>query len=109
LALRDTLETNSKHLKTLELDLIRWTSAKLYYHYREWIQDKPQYFLAHDILNLGSQGQKALFPLLKTLSLSGISYYITVSEMALAFNFNGLRSLKLNKCPHVQNLFEAIL
>jgi hypothetical protein len=109
LALRDMLEINSKYLKTLELDLIRWTSAKLYYHYKEWIQDKPQYFLAHDILNLDSQDQKVLFPLLKTLSLSGILYHIIVSKMTLAFNFSGLRSLKLNKYPYIRNLFEVVL
>ena len=109
MALRDTLEANSKYLKALELDLIRWTSAELYYHYKKWIQDKSQHFLAHDILYLGSKGQQALFPLLKTLSLSGVSYHTSVSEMVSAFNFSGLRSLKLNKCPHVRNLFEVVL
>jgi hypothetical protein len=109
LALRVALEANSKHLKALELDLIRWTSAELYYHYKNWGQDKSQHFLAHDVLHLGSKGQKASFPSLKTLSLSGVSYHTTASEMASAFNFSGLRSLKLNKCPHVRNLFEAVV
>jgi hypothetical protein len=75
LALRVALEANSKHLKALELDLIRWTSAELYYHYKKWGQDKSQHFLAHDVLHLGSKGQKASFPSLKTLSLSGVPYH----------------------------------
>jgi hypothetical protein len=109
LALRGTLKVNSKYLKALELDLIRWTSAELYYHYKKWIQDKSQYFLAHDVLYLGSKGQKASFLSLKTLSLSGVLYHTSVSKMVSAFNFSGLRSLKLNKYPHVRNLFEVVV
>jgi hypothetical protein len=76
LALRGALEANSKHLKALELDLIRWTSAKLYYHYKKWIQDKSQYFLARDVLHLGSKG---VIPIIEDLvSLRGFILYLSI-------------------------------
>lgn len=108
LALRGALQANSKHLQILELDLVKWISAELYY-YKDWNQDKSQHFLANEILQLGSKGQEVAFPSLRTLSLSGVSYHVAASGIALAFDFSKIRSLKLNKCPHVRNLLEAVL
>ncbi|KAG9228716.1 hypothetical protein BJ875DRAFT_547533 [Amylocarpus encephaloides] len=109
LALQGALQVNSKHLEALELDLVKWTSAELYYNYKTWNRDKLQHFLAYEILLLGTRGQGVRFPSLKALSFSGVSCHIAAPDIATALNFSELRSLKLNRCPHTCQLLEAVL
>ncbi|TGO80849.1 hypothetical protein BPOR_1627g00010 [Botrytis porri] len=47
-ALQGALQANSKHLKTLELDLAKWMSAEFDYHYKSWNHDKSQHFQAYE-------------------------------------------------------------
>ncbi|KAF7909783.1 uncharacterized protein EAF01_003501 [Botrytis porri] len=59
-ALQGALQANSKHLKTLELDLAKWMSAEFDYHYKSWNHDKSQHFQAYEDARLGALDKDAL-------------------------------------------------
>ncbi|KAA8652800.1 uncharacterized protein ATNIH1004_001705 [Aspergillus tanneri] len=95
-ALRECFERTSSQLKIIELDFLTWQhvcDATGLLYGRE-----PNYF-AGDILRLSQGDEKLVFPTIKHLSLSGLSFTGAEREMAFAFNFKSLRSLKLRFCP----------
>ena len=110
LSLQGALMLNSQHLQSLELDLGDWALVEGCFRRSSGLdRDEPRNFLAWDVLKLASGDARMSFPSLQELSLSEVSFHLAASEMALAFNFSGLRSLKLNRCLRVRALIEAVL
>jgi hypothetical protein len=100
-ALIGALRQNSNQLIELELDLIRCGLANTSFGTEE---DDPNNFFARDILELPPGGTKQVFSALQILSLSAVSFSSAEENIASAFDFSSLRSLKLRFCPGWENL-----
>lgn len=85
--LLNILQTNSKHLKRLELS---FSSRKVKFELI-WTQNG------------------LMFPSLQILSLSYVYFTAIIPEITLALNISGLQSVSLNHCPAIQELLRAII
>lgn len=93
------LKASSRHLESLELDMIFWERAV--------VQD-----IYSDVFGTFGRWQlspRLKFPSLQELSLSAISFRQTANEVALAFDLSRLRTLKLKKCASTADLLRAIV
>jgi hypothetical protein len=88
----------------LELDLIDWSlvSAALD------IDEDEENFFAWNILKLPPGDMKRMFPALQVLSLSAVSFTSAAKEIANAFDFSSLRSLKLRFCPGWEDFLQQV-
>lgn len=93
--LHGALQQFSNQLVELELDLIDWNTV----NYFLMDQDVSVDFFARRILALPPGGRKGMFSALQVLSLSAVSLTSFPEEIAEAFDFSSLRSLKLRLCP----------
>lgn len=94
-ALQETFQWRAHQLQELELDLIEWDAVErdswAYYN-------DPDNFFAQYVLGLSRGDQICMFPSLRVLSLSALSFQPFEEEMAYAFGFSRLHSLKLRLC-----------
>jgi hypothetical protein len=112
--LHDALQRISNQLVELELDLIDWhlVSADLGMDINEDDSDISEdgwdNFFASNILELSSGSLKQMFPALQVLSLSAVSFKSAAKEIAHAFNFGSVRSLKLRFCPGWEDFLQHV-
>jgi hypothetical protein len=92
-ALRDTFKLISNQLTELELNLICWRKVRASLGVR-----KSRNFFAWETLGLFPGRVKQIFPALQVLSLTAVPFTSAAKEMAYAFDFGSLRSLKLRFC-----------
>ncbi|GAD93097.1 Kelch repeat protein [Paecilomyces variotii No. 5] len=95
LALRECFETASSQLTYLELDAVSWNRVK----YHPSGIPNPEAFLVHEVLKPQPGEGRVVFPNLKYMRLSAISFKSTALQMASICCFESLRSLKLRFCP----------
>jgi hypothetical protein len=62
-------------------------------------KEDPYNVFARDILQLPPGGTKRMFPALQRLSLSAVSFKSAEENIASAFDFGSLRSLRIRRCP----------
>ncbi len=106
-ALRNILPGNSEHLEELELDLLDWVGAneELSNGHGEQLEN----LFARDVLRLEAGQRRVLFPCLRRLSLSAVSFLRSIEDMTSAFNFERLQTLKLRNCPGTNALLEMLV
>jgi hypothetical protein len=110
--LRDALHANSEHLEELALDLLDWWDAQWNWCDfdavdQAWISHNN--FFAPHVLAIAPGKQRILFPRLKKLSLSAVSFNHVSLEMATSFDFSTLRSLTLRHCVDTDSFLRSIL
>jgi len=93
--LKDTLRQISDQIVEFELDFIDWDDVKSEFSLDTEDSDA---FLVGNILELPSKSTKRMFPALQVLSLSSVSFRSGTKELAHAFDFSSLSSLKLYLC-----------
>ncbi len=103
-ALTKILEGNAEHLEELELDLLDWVGATE--GLRAGRLNGSRNLFARDVLRLEAGKRRVLFPCLHSLSLSAVSFRQSIEDMASAFNFERLQTLKLRNCPGTNTLLE---
>lgn len=104
--LRKCFERTSQQLKTIELDY--WTSRNVGQITRpEYITENNHF--AEEVLQVSEGDEKLIFPVIETLSLSGLSFEYAEKELALAFNFKSLQSLKLRFCSGWEGLLGEVV
>lgn len=112
-AIQGVLRANSDHLEELCLDLVDWIEAddSWFTDRAVWTGPRSLNFFAQDILELSSRDEekKVLLPSLRDLTLSAVSFRSVPKKLACAFNFSGLRSLKLRNCPCTRSLLEVLI
>jgi len=97
-ALRECLGVNAHHLKSLSLHLGDWEMAAFWFvDPWKFIEDgiDSNNFFASDIMGLQPNKPGLSFPSLQSLSLTHLSFTFAIYELSMAFNFSGLRKLKL--------------
>ncbi|PVH92243.1 hypothetical protein DM02DRAFT_677626 [Periconia macrospinosa] len=93
--LQDTIKQVSHQLVELELNFINWSEVQAALFVDD---DDSDTFFVRSILELPLQSTIRMFPALQVLSLSGLSFESAAEEMASAFDFSSLRSLKMRLC-----------
>lgn len=106
-ALTNILQGNSEHLEELELDLLDWVGA--HEELSNGRAKQRRNLFAQDVLRLEAGQRRVLFPCLRRLSLSAVSFHRSIEDMASAFNFEQLRTLKLQNCPGTNALLEMLV
>jgi hypothetical protein len=104
-SLRETLQQSSHQLVELELDLINRDMTAS--HVGEGYEEYDNFFAGY-VLQLTPGSKKQVFPTLKVLSLSVVSFKAAEKELANAFDFSMLRSLKLRLCPGWEDFLEEV-
>jgi hypothetical protein len=104
---------NAHHLESLSLHLSDWKTADDF-----WFLDhssiveggiRSNNFFASDIMGLQPNKSGLSFPSLQSLSLSHLSFTSAIYELSVAFNFSGLRKLKLWNCQGTFDLLDNIV
>lgn len=103
-SVRECIQVHGHQIQSLTIDILFWDRAEriwadgfrkqIYQHVRI-----PDNFFAQRVLNVQPGDQRIVFPSLKSLHLSAVSFYHTGMEMIYAFNIEHLKSLKLRNCP----------
>ena len=93
-ALQETFQGTSNQLQELELDLINWYTVE-----DDLQSDDPDGFFVRQVFGLCCDDTRQIFPSLRILSLSAVSFTSMEKEMLHAFNLPLLLSLKLRYCP----------
>jgi len=106
-ALAKILQGNVEHLEELELDLLDWIGANE--QLRNGRANRSRNRFARDVLKLEAGKRRVLFPRLSSLSLSAVSFRRSIKDMASAFNFDRLQTLKLRNCPGTNALLEMLV
>jgi len=106
-ALAKIFKGNSEHLENLELDLLDWADASEVLHRGDGNRSSNPF--ARDVLRLEAGQRRVLFPCLRRLSLSAVSFRRSIEDMASAFNFERLQTLKLRNCPGTNALLEMLV
>jgi len=101
-ALAKVLNSNAAHLVKLELDLIHWELAASVLSIKYY--DKSNFF-TRNIFEPSPSGTRSMFPALRALSLSGVSFLSAEKDIAAVFDFSLLHSLKLRLCPGWSDFF----
>jgi hypothetical protein len=108
---RKCLVLNIKTIKHLILDLIDWTSAEhIWFRSYRWDRDNktfrsmPDNFFARKVLGIFEDKTPILLESLQSLTLSALSFSVSPTEMAHAFNMSNLHTLKLFNCPYSLDL-----
>jgi hypothetical protein len=88
----------------LELDLLDWKRVRASYPAAR----DDDGIIAWDVFKLPRGGKKLLFPNLQHISLSAVSFVSAEKEMASAFCFRSLRSLRLRFCPGWEEFLQHV-
>ena len=107
---RDCLERNSPHLRSLTLKLLDWVVSDANWHHlrTQGIVHLPNFF-SSDILGYGKRDSAISFPALQHLVLSQLSFESAVQDFFTSFNLGGLRKLNLWKCPFTLSFLGGII
>jgi len=112
-ALRECLGVNAHHLKSLSLHLSDWKTADDFWFldHTRLMEDgiRSNNFFASDIMGLQPNKPGLSFPSLQSLSLTHLSFASAIYELSMAFNFSGLRKLKLWNCQGTFDLLDNIV
>lgn len=108
------LQTGARRLRSLTLDLIKWTWAESgwYAHQRATIggyPHSPENFFATGILGIKPGRELHVFESLKSLRLVGVAFSPFENELVYAFNMTNLSTLQLRNCPASLELLHTIL
>lgn len=107
-------QAGAQKLRSLTLDLIRWTRAERgwYVHQRNTLggsPPRPDNFFATNILGIQPNLENVLFESLETLLLTGVAFSPFENEFAHAFNMMNLSTLQLRNCPASLELLGTLL
>jgi hypothetical protein len=94
-SLKNTIRQVSNQLLELKLDFIKWSGVEAV---MSMGKVESNAFLVRNILELPPKSTIRMFPALQVLSLSNVSFKSGTEEMAHAFDFSLLSSLKLRFC-----------
>jgi hypothetical protein len=94
-SLKSTIRQISNQLLELKLDFIKWAGVEAVLSMG---REESNAFLVRNILELPPKSTIRMFPALQVLSLSNVSFKSGTEEMAHAFDFSLLSSLKLRFC-----------
>lgn len=104
-ALADVLQQVSGQLVEFELDLIHCRNLDAQFGDPHALDDPGEFTFARDTLRLPRAGTR-IFPSLRVLSLSGVSFAPDLSDIMHQFDWGVLRSLTLRFCPGWTELLE---
>jgi hypothetical protein len=105
-ALRFLILGHAHQLERLEIDFLHWNDDSE--EYRLCGRPIPPNYLATGFFHIELGKEKVVLPVLKTLSLSSVSFWRGSAELARAMNMRNLRSLKLRNCQGVNELLDML-